>query len=56
MNYLIANDGNVTAVVAGEVYTFGKSHPRHDRLITHLKNNNVEYFEAAYDVVSQVNE
>ncbi|NBP01314.1 MAG: hypothetical protein EBU90_14455 [Proteobacteria bacterium] len=56
MNYLIANDGNVTAVVAGEVYTFGKSHPRYDRLITHLKNNNVEYFEASYDVVSQVNE
>lgn len=56
MNYLIANDGNVTAVVAGEVYTFGKSHPRYDRLITHLKNNNVEYFEASYDVVSQINE
>lgn len=56
MNYLIANDGNVTAVVAGEVYTFGKSHPRYDRLISHLKNNNVEYFEASYDVVSQINE
>jgi hypothetical protein len=56
MNYLIANDGNVTAVVAGEVYTFGKSHPRYERLINHLKNNNVEYFEASYDVVSQINE
>ncbi len=56
MNYLIANDGNVTAVVAGEVYTFGKSHPRYDRLISHLKNNNIEYFEASYDVVSQINE
>jgi hypothetical protein len=56
MNYLIANDGNVTAVVAGEVYTFGKSHPRYDRLISHLKNNSVEYFEASYDVVSQINE
>jgi len=56
MNYLIANDGNVTAVVAGEVYTFGKSHPRYDRLINHLKNNNVEHFEASYDVVSQINE
>lgn len=56
MNYLIANDGNVTAVVAGEVYTFGKSHPRYDRLINHLKNNNTEYFEASYDVVSQINE
>lgn len=56
MNYLIANDGNVTAVVAGEVYTFGKSHPRYDRLVNYLKNDNVEYFEAAYDIVSQVNE
>lgn len=56
MNYLIANDGNVTAVVAGEVYTFGKSHPRYDRLISHLKNNSVEYFEASYDIVSQINE
>lgn len=56
MNYLIANDGNVTAVVAGEVYTFGKSHPRYERLISYLKDDNVEYFEASYDVVSQVNE
>lgn len=56
MNYLIANDGNVTAVVSGEVYTFGKSHPRYNRLISHLKNNNVEYFEACYDIVSQVND
>ena len=56
MNYLIGNDGNVTAVVAGEVYTFGKSHPRYGRLISHLKNNNVEHFEAAFDVVSQLNE
>jgi len=55
MNYIIANDGNVTATVAGEVYTFGKSHPRYDRLINHLKNNNVEYFEASYDIVSHVN-
>ena len=50
MNYIIANDGNVTATVAGEVYTFGKSHPRYERLITHLKNNNVEHFEASYDL------
>ena len=56
MNYIIADDGNVTAVVAGEVYTFGKSHPRYSRLVNHLKNNNVEYFEASYDVVSQVNQ
>jgi hypothetical protein len=56
MNYLIGNDGNVTAVVVGEVYTFGKSHPRYDKLIKYLKSDNVEYFEAAYDVVSQINE
>jgi hypothetical protein len=56
MSYIIANDGNVTAVMAGEVYTFGKSHPRYERLIQHIKNNNVEYFEATYDVVSQINE
>lgn len=55
MNYIIANDGNVTATVAGEVYTFGKSHPRYDRLVNHLKNNNVEHFEATYDIVSHVN-
>ena len=36
MNYLIANDGNVTAVVAGEVFTFRESHPPYDRFITHL--------------------
>ena len=54
MNYIIANDGNVTATVAGEVYTFGKSHPRYERLVTHLKNNNVEHFEASYDIVSHV--
>jgi hypothetical protein len=56
MSYIIANDGNVTAVMAGEVYTFGKSHPRYERLIQHIKNNNVEHFEATYDVVSQINE
>lgn len=56
MNYLIGNDGNVTAVVAGEVYTFGKSHPRYNKLISHLKHNNVEHFEASFDVVSQLNE
>lgn len=54
MNYLIANDGTVTAIVAGEVYTFGKSHPRYDKLVQHLKAKNVEHFEASYDVVSQV--
>ena len=55
MNYIIANDGTVTATVVGEVYTFGKSHPRYERLISHLKNVNVEHFEACYDIVSHVN-
>lgn len=55
MKYIIANDGTVTAVVSGQTYCFGKSHPNYNKLINHLKNGNVEYFEAAYDVVSHVN-
>lgn len=53
--YIIANDGTVTAVVSGQTYCFGKSHPNYNKLISHLKNSNVEYFEAAYDMVSHVN-
>lgn len=53
--YIIANDGTVTAVVGGQTYCFGKSHPNYVKLVGHLKNNNVEYFEAAYDVVSHIN-
>jgi hypothetical protein len=53
--YIIANDGTVTAIVSGQTYCFGKSHPNYHKLISHLKNNNVEYFEAAYDVVSHIN-
>lgn len=55
MKYIIANDGTVTAVVSGQTYCFGKSHPNYNKLVNHLKNNNVEYFEAAYDVVSHLN-
>jgi hypothetical protein len=55
MKYIIANDGTVTAVVSGETYSFGKAHPNYNKLVNHLKNNNVEYFEASYDIVSRVN-
>lgn len=55
MKYIIANDGTVTAVVSGQTYSFGKSHPNYNKLIAHLKNNNVEHFEAAYDIISKVN-
>jgi hypothetical protein len=53
--YIIANDGNVTAVVSGQTYCFGKSHPNYSKLIGHLKTNNVEHFEACYDIVSHIN-
>lgn len=55
MKYIIANDGNVTAVVSGQAYNFGKAHPNYNKLIHHLKNNNVEHFEACYDIVSHLN-
>lgn len=53
--YIIANDGNVTAVVSGQTYCFGKSHPNYSKLIGHLKTNNIEHFEACYDIVSHIN-
>ena len=53
--YIIANDGTVTAIVSGQTYCFGKSHPNYNKLINYLKSNNVEHFEAAYDIVSRVN-
>jgi|LakMenEpi03Aug12_release.lakeMendotaPanAssembly.Ray.scaffolds.fasta_scaffold411941_2 hypothetical protein len=53
--YIIANDGNVTAVVSGQTYCFGKSHPNYNKLVNHLKSNNIEHFEACYDIVSHVN-
>ena len=55
MKYIIANDGNVTAVVSGQAYNFSKAHPNYNKLINHLKNNNVEHFEACYDIVSHLN-
>lgn len=55
MKYIIANDGNVSAIVSGETYCFNKSHPNYNKLINHLKNGNVEYFEASYDIISHVN-
>ena len=56
MKYVIANDGTVTAVVAGHTYTFNSDHPSYDKLVQNLKLGNVEYFEAAYDIITRVNE
>jgi len=53
--YIIANDGSVTAVVSDQTYCFNKSHPHYNKLINHLKSNNVEHFEACYDLVSHIN-
>jgi len=55
MKYVIANDGTVTAVVAGQTYTFNSDHPSYDKLLDNLKAGNVEYFEASYDIISRVN-
>lgn len=55
MKYIIANDGNITAIVSGQTYVFGKSHPNYNKLVNHLKSNNVEHFEACYDIVSHIN-
>lgn len=56
MKYIIANDGTVSAMVAGKSYVFGEGHPSYDRLVAYLDNGNVEHFEAAYDIVSRVND
>lgn len=55
MKYIIANDGTVTAVVSGQTYCFGNSHPNYNKLVGYLKTNNVEHFEASYDIISKVN-
>ena len=55
MKYIIANDGNISAIVSNQSYFFGKSHPNYDKLVNCLKKNNVEMFEAYYDVVSHIN-
>jgi len=54
MKYLIGHDGNTVATVNGEVYSFGKSHPRYTKLVSYLENGQAEFFEAAYDVISAV--
>jgi len=54
MKYVIANDGTVSASVAENSYVFGKNHPSYDKLVAYLKNGNVEYFEASYDVISRI--
>ena len=55
MNYVINNDGTVSAVVGGQSYTFGKDHPSYDKLIGCLQRRNTEHFEASYDIVSRIN-
>jgi len=54
MKYLIGHDGNTIASVNGETFSFGKSHPRYRNLIHYLEAGQSEFFEAAYDVVSAV--
>ena len=56
MDYIINNDGTVSAVVGGQSYTFGKDHPSYDKLIGCLQRRNTEHFEASYDIVSRINE
>jgi hypothetical protein len=56
MKYVIANDGTVSTSAAGTSYVFGKSHPNYDRLLGYLRTDNVEYFEASYDVISRIND
>ena len=54
MKYLIGHDGNAVATINGETYSFGKSHPRYTKLVHYLENGQGEFFEAAYDVISAV--
>lgn len=56
MKYIIANDGTVSAMVAGKSYVFGEGHPSYSRLVAYLEAGNVEFFEASYDIVSRVND
>jgi hypothetical protein len=56
MKYIIANDGTVSAMVAGKSYVFGEGHPSYGRLVAYLEAGNVEFFEASYDIVSRVND
>ena len=54
MDYIISNKGVVNSVVAGKTYTFDKNHPNYEKLVGHLIDGNVEYFEAEYDVASAI--
>ena len=54
MDYIISNKGVVNSVVAGKTYTFDKNHPNYEKLVSHLIDGNVEYFEAEYDVASAI--
>lgn len=54
MDYVISNKGVVNSVVAGKTYTFDKNHPNYTKLVGHLIDGNVEYFEAEYDVASAI--
>lgn len=56
MKYLIGHDGSTVASVNGETYSFSKSHPRYTKLVSYLKSGQDEFFEAAYDVISAVND
>ena len=54
MNYIISNAGNVCAIVDGQTYAFSNSHPSYQKLIAYLKNKNVEYFEAEFNVAQNI--
>ena len=54
MSYIVSNKGVVNCVVAGKTYTFDKNHPNYTKLVGHLIDDNVEYFEADYDVVAAI--
>lgn len=54
MKYIISNNGAVSASVCGKSYVFNESHHNYQALLTYLKNGNVEYFEASYDMASTV--
>lgn len=50
MNWVIDGSGCVNTSACGKAYTFSRNHPHYSRLINCLKSNNVEHFEALYDV------
>jgi hypothetical protein len=54
MDYVISNKGVVNCVVASKTYTFDRNHPNYTKLVGHLIDGSVEYFEAEYDVASAI--